>query len=282
MNNSNCRDPASDKSPRPESPAMAPDGLNHTDSLLPLATTKASQSSVVLIESDPEDLRLLLAAFTQEGYAGSLEVLSDGEESLSYFSGLGKYEDRVRYPLPSAILCDLHLPGMSGFDVLAWIRERPPLVTIPVYVLTHSRQPQDIQRAFALGARVCLTKPITPERYGALVRAVTCREDVNHQPRLRPAKSPVAPGKAKGDQGGGGPKRILVGSSSENAKISARHQYRVRIGKKWYEGAFSKRWFGWNFDGIEPSGMQLNLIDEVFELPKAKFRNRWSSHPRLS
>jgi CheY-like chemotaxis protein len=248
VNDPNGRDPAFRESPRPESPARV----------------AASHGSVVLIESDPEDVRRLSAAFTQEGYPGSLEVLNDGEESLAYFSGLGKYEDRLRYPLPSAIVCDLHLPGMSGFDVLAWIRERPLLVTIPVHVLTHSRQPQDIQRAFALGARGCLTKPVTQERYAELVRAVTCREDVKE-------KSPLA-----------GAKRILVGSSSESAKISAHHKYRVRIGKKWYEGAFSKRWFGWNFDGIEPSGMQLNLLDEVFELPKAKVRKGWISRPRPS
>jgi CheY-like chemotaxis protein len=236
----------------------------------------------VLIESDPEDVRLLSAAFTQEGYPGSLEVLNDGEESLAYFSGLGKYGDRILYPLPSAIVCDLHLPGMSGFDVLTWIRERPLLVTIPVYVLTHSRQPQDIQRAFALGARICLTKPITPEQYGALVRAVACRGDGNLHPRIRPAKSPAATGEAQMAQGGKSPKRILVGSSSESRKINSYHRYRVRIGKEWYEGAFSKQWFGWNFDGIPPSGMQLNLIDEVFELPRGKFRKTWSSRPRPS
>jgi CheY-like chemotaxis protein len=266
VNDPNCRDPALQKSPQSESPARV----------------HASQSSVVLIESDPEDVRLLSAAFVQEEYPGSLEVLNDGEESLAYFSGLGKYEDRVRYPLPSAIVCDLHLPGISGFDVLAWIRERPLLVTIPVYVLTHSQQPQDIQRAFALGARICLTKPMTQERYVALVRAVTSGEDVNPPPPIRPEKPPVAAGKPRMGPAGDGAKRIVVGSSSESAKINPHHKYRVRIGKKWYEGAFSKRWFGWNFDGIEPSGIQLNLIDEVFELPREKLKKSCTWRPRLS
>jgi len=130
VNNFTCRDPASEKAPKLDSPVRVPAGLHGTDPFLPLGN----------------------AAFTQEGYPGSLEVLNDGEESLAYVSGLEKYRDRIRYPLPSAIVSDLQLPGMSGFDVLTWIRERPLLVTIPVYVLTHSRQPQDIQRAFALGA----------------------------------------------------------------------------------------------------------------------------------
>jgi len=71
-------------------------------------------------------------------------------------------------------------------------------------------------------------------------------------------------------------KRIVVGSSSETSKINAHRKYRVRIGRDWYEGIFSKRWFGWNFEAFGPSGMQLNLIDEVFELPRTR-PLRWSA-----
>lgn len=65
-------------------------------------------------------------------------------------------------------------------------------------------------------------------------------------------------------------KEIAVGSSSENSNIRSYGKYRVRIGTKWYEGGFSKRWFGWNFDDFETSGIQLNLIDEVFEIQRKK------------
>jgi len=70
-------------------------------------------------------------------------------------------------------------------------------------------------------------------------------------------------------------KRIVVGSSCETSSISSQRQYLVRIGQDWHEGAFTKRWFGWNFEPFGPSGMQLNLIDEVFELPWTRPR-RWS------
>jgi len=60
-------------------------------------------------------------------------------------------------------------------------------------------------------------------------------------------------------------KRIQVGSSSESGHISPRKRYRVKIEKQWYEGQFSKQWFGWQFDG-HPGGIQLNLVDEVFEI----------------
>jgi hypothetical protein len=65
-----------------------------------------------------------------------------------------------------------------------------------------------------------------------------------------------------------GLKRIVVGSSSENSSINPHRKYRVRIGPRWYEGSFAKRWFGWLFLEFGETGMQLNLIDEVFEMPR--------------
>jgi hypothetical protein len=61
-------------------------------------------------------------------------------------------------------------------------------------------------------------------------------------------------------------KKIPVGSSSESSHIDSRKKYRVKIEGKWYEGSFSKQWFGWNFDGYGSSGMQLNMIDQVYEI----------------
>ncbi len=61
-------------------------------------------------------------------------------------------------------------------------------------------------------------------------------------------------------------KKIPVGSSSESGQIDSRKRYRVRIDGRWYEGSFSKAWFGWKFDGYGSSGIQLNLIDQVYEI----------------
>ena len=71
-------------------------------------------------------------------------------------------------------------------------------------------------------------------------------------------------------------KRIPVTGSSESSRIHPRKRYRVKIDGQWYEGQFSKQWFGWRFDGIG-QGLQLNLIDEVYEMEsptrtKPKFR----------
>lgn len=64
-------------------------------------------------------------------------------------------------------------------------------------------------------------------------------------------------------------KKIAIGTSSESSHINPRKRYRVQIGGRWYEGSFSKQWFGWRFEGYGSSGMQLNLIDKVYEIVDA-------------
>jgi hypothetical protein len=74
---------------------------------------------------------------------------------------------------------------------------------------------------------------------------------------------------------------IRVGGSSESSDIHPRRRYRVKIDGEWHEGQFSKQWFGWQFDGV-PNGIQLNLIDEVFEImdsPKPDGANRGRRPP---
>jgi hypothetical protein len=61
-------------------------------------------------------------------------------------------------------------------------------------------------------------------------------------------------------------KKIPVGTSSESSHINPRRRYRVQIDGKWFEGVFTKRWFGWCFEGPGTSGVQLNLIDQVYEI----------------
>ena len=70
-------------------------------------------------------------------------------------------------------------------------------------------------------------------------------------------------------------KKIPVGTSSESSHIDSRKRYRVRIHGRWYEGCFSKQWFGWMFEDYGSSGLQLNLIDEVYEIqPPSKFKKK--------
>ena len=64
-------------------------------------------------------------------------------------------------------------------------------------------------------------------------------------------------------------KKIPVGGSSESSHISSRKWYRAKIDGVWYEGMFSKQWFGWRFENYGSSGIQLNMIDEVYEIQRS-------------
>ena len=61
-------------------------------------------------------------------------------------------------------------------------------------------------------------------------------------------------------------KKIRVGTSCQSGEIDSRKRYKVKIDDQWYQGRFTKEWFGWNFDDYGTSGMQLNLLDAVFEI----------------
>lgn len=75
-------------------------------------------------------------------------------------------------------------------------------------------------------------------------------------------------------------KKIPVGSSSESSHIDSRKRYRVKIEGRFYEGSFSKQWFGWRFDGYGSSGIQLNLVDQVFEIvPPDRFNKKKPAAP---
>src|SRR3989454_7082077 len=84
-------------------------------------------SGILLVEDDENDIRLLRRAFRNASLGNPLVEVRDGQAAIQYLSGDGDYADRARYPIPFLILLDLRLPKLSGFEVLAWIREQSKL-----------------------------------------------------------------------------------------------------------------------------------------------------------
>jgi CheY-like chemotaxis protein len=120
----------------------------------------ATERRVVLAAEDEEtDAMLLRLAFQKAGVSCELFVTRDGLELVRYLNGDEAYSDRARYPLPRLILLDLKMPHMDGFDVLAWLAQRPQFKDVPAIVLTSSSHDTDIERARRLGARDFLIKP---------------------------------------------------------------------------------------------------------------------------
>lgn len=124
---------------------------------------------ILLVEDNPVDARLLEAYFGDAATKYNLHVVRSGEEALSFlYNGV----EFTNAPRPDVVLLDLHLPEMTGFDVLAAIKNHQHLKDVPVIVLTGSTSDEDIQRAYALQANCYLTKPTDPADFAKLMEAI--------------------------------------------------------------------------------------------------------------
>lgn len=111
---------------------------------------------LVLIEDDANDVLLFEKAISKSGLDVDLVVLRDGEKAIAYLTG--EKEDQKQIS-PDLVLLDLKLPRKSGFEVLEWIKNHPNLHTTPVVILSSSKQAQDVNHAYKLGANSYLVKP---------------------------------------------------------------------------------------------------------------------------
>ncbi|MEO5804593.1 MAG: response regulator [Verrucomicrobiota bacterium] len=115
---------------------------------------------VLLVEDDANDALLLRRAFHRAKLTSLLHVVSDAEEAMAYLEQTPPFNESDEYPAPSLLLLDLNLPRTSGLDLLRWLRKKPaPLKELPVIILTSSRDTEDIDQAYALGANSYMAKP---------------------------------------------------------------------------------------------------------------------------
>jgi CheY-like chemotaxis protein len=119
------------------------------------------QFTVLLVEDDLNDIFLVKRAFKMARIKNPLQIVTDGQEAISYLRGEGKYGDREAHPLPKLIVMDIKMPRKSGFEVLEWVKNNgKPLRLIPVVIVSASDDPADINRAYELGANAYMVKPV--------------------------------------------------------------------------------------------------------------------------
>jgi CheY-like chemotaxis protein len=140
---------------------------------------------ILIVEDDENDRAMLQRGFGRVNIKGEIRFLADGEKAIAYMAGTGEFSDRESFPLPVLMLLDLRLPRKSGFEVLEWLRGREGIRRLPVVVLTSSRDPRDIDRAYDLGANSYLSKPPTPQSLEEMLRNVNLYWLLqNESPRL--------------------------------------------------------------------------------------------------
>jgi CheY-like chemotaxis protein len=127
---------------------------------------------VLLADDELNDILLFQMAFKNVAPQDQLFVVRDGSEAISYLSGEDGYSDRTRYPLPEYAIFDLKMLRRSGFDAIAWVKSNERFRYLPIVVFSSSDRPQDINRAYALGANGYITKPVRHEELVSIVRAI--------------------------------------------------------------------------------------------------------------
>ncbi len=118
------------------------------------------QSTILLIEDNPDDVELTLHAFQKNNMANEIVVAGDGAEGLDYLFGTGKYAGRDAEEPPDLILLDLQLPKLGGMEVLRKVREDARTKRIPVVIMTTSDEEEDIVNGYNGGANSYLRKPV--------------------------------------------------------------------------------------------------------------------------
>jgi CheY-like chemotaxis protein len=132
------------------------------------------QFPVLLVEDDLNDIFIVKRAFRTARIPNPLQVVTDGEEAISYLRGDGKYADREAYPLPRLIVMDIKMPRRSGFEVIEWVKGKArPLRRIPIIIVSSSDSPADINRAYELGANAYMIKPMDYRAVEHLFESIT-------------------------------------------------------------------------------------------------------------
>jgi CheY-like chemotaxis protein len=128
--------------------------------------------TILLIEDEFADAALMLRGFEKARVMNPLVHLTNGDEALAYLAGVREYADRRKHPLPALILLDLKLPGMTGIQLLQWMRVQGEIRRIPVVVLTSDDNPDTIDAAYDLGANSYLVKPGNSAEIVRMVEAI--------------------------------------------------------------------------------------------------------------
>lgn len=132
-----------------------------------------SQTYTILLADDSEDDAFLVKrAVEKSGIVNPIQWVKDGAEAIAYLTGEGRYADRVTFPFPELIILDVKMPGMSGLDVLAWLRDNPDLRVIPAIVMSSSQHDSDVRQAYNLGANTYFVKPSSFDELGRLIKTL--------------------------------------------------------------------------------------------------------------
>lgn len=130
-----------------------------------MAIMENTEVEILLVEDNMNDAELTIRALTKAKIANNVVHVKDGASALDFLFGKGEFEKRDVNQKPKIILLDIKMPKVDGIEVLKMIKEHEHTKTIPVIMLTSSRENPDIQKAYKLGANSYIVKPVEFEAF---------------------------------------------------------------------------------------------------------------------
>lgn len=127
---------------------------------------------VLLVEDSPNDIELTLAALEKSRLANPVVVARDGVEALDLLFRRGNSPGNEAPQLPAVVLLDIKLPRMDGLEVLERMRREARTRSVPVVMLTSSREEQDLIRSYGLGVNAFVVKPVGHREFFEAIRDI--------------------------------------------------------------------------------------------------------------
>lgn len=125
---------------------------------------------ILLVEDSPDDCELTIHTLRSNGLVNDIQIAPTGAAALEFLFGEGSYKGRDITQRPRMILLDLKLPLVSGVEVLRRIKGDDALRTIPVVILTSSREERDLKVCYELGANSYIVKPVDFDQFSEAIR----------------------------------------------------------------------------------------------------------------
>jgi CheY-like chemotaxis protein len=127
--------------------------------------------TILLAEDSPKDVELTLDALSENNLANLVVVVKDGVEAMEFLRCEGKYKLRNQGN-PAVILLDIKMPRMDGIEVLQAVRSDDKFKTIPVVMLTSSREEPDLKKSYELGVNAYVVKPVDFKKFIDAVKQI--------------------------------------------------------------------------------------------------------------
>ena len=124
---------------------------------------------ILLVEDNLGDIELTLAAWKRHHVANEIVVARHGGEALDYLHSQGQFQNRPAGH-PVVVFLDLKMPKVDGLEVLRQMKGDETLKTIPVVMLTSSREESDLIKSYQMGANAYVVKPVGFEQFREAIR----------------------------------------------------------------------------------------------------------------